>query len=352
LIQRALEDSHEVVALSYSKPELPGCEAARRDEWFSRVFPGVRHLAITDQRLRKWIRPGAGPPEVPPNDADAATHRRFCGLLCREVLGISVDAVFTSEDYGDGLAAELTHYFRELQPTHPPVHHVLVDRNRRQWPISGTQVRQDAHAQRAWLSPVVYASFVQRICFLGGESSGKSTLAEALARELNTAHVSEYGRELWEEKSGALAFEDLRRIAEVQIQREGRAAEQAVRFLFCDTSPLTTLFYSQHLFGRAEETLTRLAGRRYDLTILCAPDFPFVQDGTREDESFRQFQHGWYLDELAKRGIPFRQATGSLPARIAQVRDWLKDRTTEHPEQRSRNLIKDLTLQRHLGINR
>jgi NadR type nicotinamide-nucleotide adenylyltransferase len=280
-------------------------------------------LAITDERLCQWVKSEEGPLEVPANDADETTHRRFCGFLCQQVFGVTVEAVFTSEDYGDGFANELTRYFRERQPTCPVVNHVLVDRGRKKLPVSGTLLRQDIHAHREWLSPMVYASFVQRVCLLGGESSGKSTLAEALAREFNTSHVAEYGRELWDAKSGALSFDDMRQIAEVQVRREDNATTQANRFLFCDTSPLTTLFYSHQMFGKAEPTLERLAERRYDFTILCAPDFPFVQDGTRHPEDFRKRQHRWYLNELAKRGITYQLVTGSLDARISQLRQLL-----------------------------
>lgn len=318
VINRALDECAEVFLLSYSKPEMPGCEAARRDQWLSAIFPNARYLTVTDERLRQMVKPGRGPLEVPANEADETTHRRFCGFLCQELFGVTVDAVFTSEDYGDGFAEELTRYFREHHPTCPAVRHVQVDRSRQQLPVSGTLLRQNIHASREWLSPLVYASFVQRVCLLGGESSGKSTLAEALAREFKTSHVAEYGRELWDTKSGALAFEDMQHIAEVQIQREETATMHANRFLFCDTSPLTTLFYSTHMFGKAEPTLERLAERCYDFTILCAPDFPFVQDGTRQVETFRMLQHEWYLNALAKRGIAYRLVTDSIEARISQ----------------------------------
>lgn len=46
----------------------------------------------------------------------------------------------------------------------------------------------------------VYRSFVRRICLLGGESTGKSTLSKALADVLDTAYVAEFGRDYWEEK--------------------------------------------------------------------------------------------------------------------------------------------------------
>jgi nicotinamide riboside kinase len=354
LIRRALAECAEVVVLSYSKPEFPGCEAARREQWLAALFPETKRLVVTDERLREWTRPGAEFREVPANDLDDTTHRRFCGFLCREVLGVTVDAVFTSEDYGEGFAAELTRYFRarphgptgldepergqlcprasttrsartKLSALCDPVSvaHVAVDPGRAQVPVSGTLLRQDIHAHRAWMSPAVYASFVQRVCLLGGESSGKSTLGRALAEKFGTAFVPEYGRELWEAKAGRLAFEDMLHIAETQIQREDQAAARAWRFLICDTSPLTTLFYSRHAFGEADPAVEQLAGRRYDFTFLCAPDFPFVQDGTREAESFRARQHEWYLGKLSARGTPFRLLTGPVAARIRQVQGFL-----------------------------
>ena len=327
LIQRALAECDEVVVISYSKPEWPGCEAVRRDEWFAAVFPQVRHLAVTDERLCAWVKPGEGLREVPANDANETTHRRFCGFLCQHVLGITVAAVFTSEAYGDGFAAELTRFFREQQPTAASVIHVLIDLQRQLIPISGTLLRQDIHALREWLSPRVYASFVQRVCLLGGESSGKSTLAKELGRAFGTTYVAEYGRELWEAKSGALVFDDMRQIAEEQLRRENEAVLRARQYVFCDTSPLTTLFYSRHLFGKADPSLERLAERVYDANILCAPDFAFIQDGTRQPETFRRLQHEWYCAELSRRGMSYLLVTGSLETRIDQVRKALSSRT-------------------------
>lgn len=134
-----------------------------------------------------------------------------------------------------------------------------------------------------------------------------------------TEFVPEYGRTLWEERQGRLGFDDLLLIGRTQIAREEEAALSAVRFLFCDTSPLTTLFYCRHLFGASAPELEELAERRYDLTVLCVPDFPFVQDGTRQEAPFRDLQHSWYLRELGLRGAKQIQVTGSVAARVEQV---------------------------------
>lgn len=319
VIRRALEVCEEVVLISYSQPELSGCEPTRRERWLAALFPTTRRLVVTDEILATRAEPGAEPRTMPRNDANELDHRRFCAWLCLEWLGGPVDAVFTSEAYGDGFARELTRCFRERNAGVAVVHHELVDEARSLIPISGAVLRQDVHANRQWLAPAVYASFVKRICILGGESTGKSTLAVALAQALDTLHVPEYGRELWEAKRGALVFDDLLAIGQRQVEMEDEAAGRANRYLVCDTSPLTTLFYSQHMFQRVAPALEELARRAYDLTLLCAPDFPFVQDGTRQPESFRLLQHAWYLRELSLRGIPYELLTGQAAERVALI---------------------------------
>ncbi|WP_255351717.1 MULTISPECIES: AAA family ATPase [unclassified Serratia (in: enterobacteria)] len=121
----------------------------------------------------------------------------------------------------------------------------------------------------------------------------------------------------WEQRNGHLTFDDMLDIAQIQISREMTARPN--RYLVCDTSPLTTLFYSLALFGKAEPELEALACRPYDTVVLCADDFPFQQDGTRQDPSFRQRQQRWYLDQLTARNIPFLHVTGSVTQRLRHI---------------------------------
>jgi NadR type nicotinamide-nucleotide adenylyltransferase len=306
-IRTMLDACREGFVLSYTNPEFAGCEPERRRRWLAELFPSATCLVLAAH-------------EAPPNDADEVTHRRFVAQICRERWHTTVDAVFTSESYGDGFARELAREFAL------PVSHVCVDAARRSHPVSGTELRADVHARREQLSPVVYADFVQRVALLGGESSGKSTLAAALAEHFGTRHVAEYGRDLWDERAGRLEYADMLHIARTQVAREDAAARSSNRYLFCDTSPLTTLFYSRHLFGRAEPELEALAEREYALHVLCAPDFPFVQDGTRQDAAFRSRQHAWYRAELERRSWPWIEVTGAVGTRAHQVEARLRGR--------------------------
>lgn len=315
LIERALEECETLYIFSYYTPEFAGCEAHRRERWLKTLFPEARVFVLDDEYMRKRFNIS-----LPPNDANDLEERRFVGFLWTNLVNEPLDAVFTSENYGAGYAAEMSRYF-SFYTDFPPVQHVSVDLERAAVPISGTRLRQDVHNLKEFLSPMVYASFVERICFLGGESSGKSTLVERLAQEFNTTFVAEYGRALSEEKNNALVYEDLLKIAKTHVAHEESAAMRADRYLFIDTSPLTTLFYSRHLFsGRADPELIWLSHRRYDRTFLCAPDFPFVQDGTREGKGLRERQHEWYLKMLAERRIQYILLKGDFDARIERVK--------------------------------
>lgn len=308
VIDTALEACDEVLVLSYTKPEFDFCAPALREQWVRALYPQVRVLVLND----------SAEVQLPGNDAPDEVHRAFVGWVCRHLFGTRVDAVFTSEDYGDGFAASLSEYFGDR-----PVQHVCVDKARMLVPVSGTAIRADPHRYRDFLAAVVYASFVQRIGIIGGESSGKTTLAHDLARAMRSAWAPEYGRERWVEKRGDLSFHDLREIAEVQVAREERLAQTAHRFLFCDTTPLTTLGYSVEMFGAADPVLEQLAQRRYDHVLLCAPDFPFVQDGTRRGSDFRARQHKWYQNALDKDQIAYTVVAGPPQERLRIVASLL-----------------------------
>lgn len=165
---------------------------------------------------------------------------------------------------------------------------------------------------------------VRRLCLLGGESSGKTTLALALAQQLDTAWVPEYGRELWLALRRTLTAGELVTVARRQVELEDEAQRHASAWLVCDTSPLTTLQYCLHDHGHAPAELRQLARRPYELAVVCEPDFEFVQDGCRRDAAFRAEQHAWTLARLAELQLPMLHARGAVDARVVQVLAWLR----------------------------
>jgi HTH-type transcriptional repressor of NAD biosynthesis genes len=171
---------------------------------------------------------------------------------------------------------------------------------------------------------------VRRIALLGGESSGKTTLARALAETLATTWVPEYGRQRWEELRITLSVDELVAVARRQIALEEAALAQASHWLVCDTTPLTTLQYCLHDHHQAPAELQALARRPYALSVVCQPDFDFVQDGCRRDDGFRRQQHAWTLERLARQGVEPLIVGGTLPDRVAQVKQALAHRRPPH----------------------
>jgi HTH-type transcriptional repressor of NAD biosynthesis genes len=160
---------------------------------------------------------------------------------------------------------------------------------------------------------------VRRLALMGGESSGKTTLARALAEALGTVWVPEYGRQRWEELRETLSVAELVMVAQRQVTLEDDAARGAKGWLVCDTTPLTTLQYCLHDHGQAPAELEILARRHYDLTVVCEPDFGFVQDGCRRDDDFRARQHAWTVKQLTAMDEPWLSVHGPVATRVAQV---------------------------------
>ena len=167
----------------------------------------------------------------------------------------------------------------------------------------------------------------RRIALLGAESTGKSTLAAALARRYGTLWVPEYLREFVEVNARVPREDDQPGIAATQLAREHALALDArVRdFLFVDTTPLMTAVYSRIYWGRVPPDLLALeAGHDYAFTLVAAPDLPWVPDGLqRESEEVRQRVHAQLVDVLDARRIPFTLLTGELEARVRQVEDLI-----------------------------
>jgi HTH-type transcriptional repressor of NAD biosynthesis genes len=325
LIEFAAARCDRLIILSYTKPEFPAYPPTLRAKWLETLFPDAVRLVLDDAALADFtLRTGSGTHLLPANDAPEEVHREFCAWVCHRMLGLSVDRVFTSESYGDGFAASLTRYFSGHAGTTHRVEHLAYDPARATTPVSGSAIRHDPDGQSAFLPDPVRSSLVRRIGIIGGESSGKTTLARLLAERYDTIWVPEYGRELWVARDGALLFEDLHAIAAGQIAREEAATLSARRRLFCDTTPLVTAFYSEAMFGRVDPALLTMAGRRYDHILLCAPDFAFVQDGTRRDTAFRQRQHDHYVQALAAEGVPYREMTGSIMERLSLADEILR----------------------------
>jgi len=291
LIDAARASCDRVAVVVWSNPDFPDMPTSVRAGWVRELYPDVTVVAFDADA-------------APPNAAPDAVHHAFV----RAHLPFPVDAVFTAEPYGPAFA-------RALGAAH-------VGLDRAADPVSGSLVRSDVHVHRDRLDPRVYAHSVQRVVFLGAESTGKSTLAQALAERLGTAYAEEYGRTLWEARGGHVPLADYVHIAERHREIEDEAALHARRFLFVDTNAVTTQQYAFFFHGDCPARVQALAAEcraRYAHTFVCAPDIPFDQDGTRVHPQVQQYMDGAVRNDLTVRGIPYTIVGGPLDARVAAV---------------------------------
>jgi HTH-type transcriptional regulator, transcriptional repressor of NAD biosynthesis genes len=281
--------------------EVPAGEL--RAAWLREIHPDVRVLLIDDTH-------------------DAQDSRVWAENSIRR-LGRAPDLVFTSEDYGEEFARHLG------------CRHVQVDRARAAVPVSGTRVRADPLGCWEFLEPPVRGFYAVRVCVVGAESTGKTTLSEDLAAHYRTCRVPEYGREYSELKLAAEGRYDFRseefaHIAARQCETEDEAARRADRILICDTDAFTTSVWHRRYMGARSPEVEGIAARhrRPDLYILTDIGTPFVQDGTRDGEHVRGWMHETFVAELRAQRRFYRCVSGTRGERLRQSVGYIEELLT------------------------
>ena len=126
------------------------------------------------------------------------------------------------------------------------------------------------------------------ICIIGAESTGKTTLVQALATHFDCPWVTEHLREFCESRGRTPTQHEQSLILETQVSNEVAAQftanQRNRRYVFCDTAPLLTAIYSDFVFNdNSLYARARALHSRYALTLLLQPDIAWVADGLQRD---------------------------------------------------------------------
>lgn len=157
-----------------------------------------------------------------------------------------------------------------------------------------------------------------RIVLTGSESTGKTTLARALAARFGWPWVAEFSRGYAERAGRALTVDDVEPIAIGQRAAEDAAIERRPPGLVLDTDLLSTWVYAQHYYGTAPGWLDQaVTARASDLYLLCDIDLAWTPDAVRDRGDRREVLHQAFRDELIRRSLPFRLIGGHGAARLA-----------------------------------
>ncbi|MFI8767358.1 AAA family ATPase [Streptomyces sp. NPDC053792] len=311
-----------------------------RVAWMREIHPDVLVVGALDDT----------PADLRGPDAWAART-----AVLRAAVPERVDAVFTSEPYGEELGRHLG------------AEAVLVDPEHTRFPVSGTAVRADPAGFWDFLEPPVRAALTRRVVVLGAESTGTTTLARALVDHYRrrggvwarTGYVPEYGREYAElrlaelraERPGAdraeLVFRssDFPVIAQRQAELEEEAARDGSPVLFCDTDAFATTIWHERYMGTTSPAVGEIAalGRQHLwlLTDHRGVDFEYADGAAlRDGEYLRPWMTARFLTQLAHSGRRTAVLTGPheerLAAAVAAVDALLAEgwRLTDPPTER------------------
>ena len=137
-----------------------------------------------------------------------------------------IDVVFCGDDYKG------RNIFERLYPQSE-----IVYFDRKEIDISSTKIRKNPYKYFEYLPSVVKKYYTKKVCIVGTESCGKTTLVRNLAKYFNTSHVEEAGRYICDDAGG---IDNMQKYHYFEIlfkhkELERKALEKANKVLLIDT---------------------------------------------------------------------------------------------------------------------
>ncbi len=298
LCQTAASLVDELTILVCWLPNDP-ISGTKRLAWMQEMFPQCRVLG--HDKI------------VPQEPSESADFWQIWRDIVLEACPDGIDYIFASEDYGAQMADMVGAQFWP------------IDLDRALVPTSGTDIRNNPHANWQHIPAVVRSEFARKICLHGPESTGKSVLAKRLAGHFDTLYVPEYGRTYCEHFGTDLVSNDLLKIGKTHHAMTLAAARQCNGTLILDTDPLMTAIWSDMMLA-AEVSYSRDPwfaefADYADLYLLLDIDLPWHDDGTRIYGGAEERQRFFDLcrTELEARNVCYAVIRGQGDDRFASA---------------------------------
>ena len=245
-----------------------------RTKWMTSIFKDVEHVEVLAMSEEGISEPPHGWKEW--SDRVKETTKDF-----------GITHIYTSDiSYKEGYEK----YFPEWE-------HIFFDNDRTATDgISATQVRANLPEYWGKLPSVVRAFYTKKICLIGGESTGKTTLTRAMAKAFGTSWSEEYGRVYCEEELGKYYDRngfiltdksDYEKIVIEQEHQNEKAFRTANVFTLIDTDAIYTQYFHEKQFGEKSALIEQMINRQKEeyIYIFLSGDSKFVDDGFRTGHS-------------------------------------------------------------------
>jgi NadR type nicotinamide-nucleotide adenylyltransferase len=168
---------------------------------------------------------------------------------------------------------------------------------------------------------------IKKIVMVGAECSGKTTLAQELAKKFQTEWVPEYARTYLALNGANYQKHDLLNIAKKQNLIEKESINKAHHYVFCDTNALVIQVWSEFVFGEVDPLVLSLVQHaQVDLYVLCHYDIPYEWDVLRENpnKDDRMKIHNRYKFLLEQFQYPFIEVLGTIEERLNFIEKKMK----------------------------
>ena len=145
-----------------------------------------------------------------------------------------------------------------------------------------------------------------KIVITGPESTGKTTLANALGQHYNVPVVEEFAREYIDGLDRPYIEDDLLEMAIGQAFSEDKGRSKASTMMICDTDMLSLRIWSKAKYGQFLKPLNPLW---FDdlphLYLVCAPDLPWEPDPQRENPEDREALFDMHIAEIERAKVNY-----------------------------------------------
>lgn len=155
--------------------------------------------------------------------------------------------------------------------------------------------------------------------FTGPESSGKTTLANLLAKHYNAPLVNEYAREYLTNLTKNYTQQDVLIMATKQLYLEQTAIKQKPNLLFLDTDLITYKIWLLVKYNTKIDWIEQqISTYIYKHYFLCKNDIKWIADPLREhpNKKDREALFNLYLTTLKQNNLSFTLLSGSLKERM------------------------------------